>query len=387
MNKKNRIFLDHASTTPLDPRAFSAMKPFFGNIFANPSALYEEGVLAKKHLSFFRKNTAESIGALSDEIVFTGSGTESVNLAILGVFENLIKGFSPHMVVSEFEHPAVLESALKVKSLGGTVSYLKPNEDGFINPKDLRKVLKPNTVLISIMHANNEIGTIQPIMEIAKEIRNFRKNKKTKKNLPYFHVDASQSVNYCDIDVRKMGVDLLTLDGSKIYGPKGVGILFIRRGVKITPQILGGGQESGIRSGTENLALIAGFSKALEITSKIKAKESLRLERLRDYAIDKILKKFPKASLNGAKENRLPNNINICFPGIDGEFAVIKLDHLGFLVSSSSSCGTLAEDSRSYVVESIGKKDCADSSIRITLGRSTSKKNIDDFVEAMTFLA
>lgn len=386
--REKRIFLDHASTTPVDERVFSAMKPFFSKDFANPSALYDEGVRAKNLLSDFRQRISRILKVHPDEIVFTGSGTESVNLAIFGIFESSKKKISrPHIIVSQFEHPAVLESVRKIEKLGGAVTYLPVSKDGFIDPKNLREALKPETVLVSIMHANNEIGTIQPIALLAKEIRNFKRRSKKIKAPIYFHTDASQSVNYCDISTAKLGVDLMTVDASKIYGPKGVGALFVRRGVRLEPQILGGGQEGGTRSGTENLAGIAGLTKALEISQEMKEVESQRLSKIRDYAISKILKTFQNASLNGSLENRLPNNINICFPGIDGEFAVIKLDSLGFMVSSSSSCSTISENSYSYVIESLGKKNCAVSSIRITLGRGTEKAYLDSLVKALSFLA
>ncbi len=386
--KGKRVFLDHASTAPVDGKVFSAMKPFFSKTFANPSALYEEGVSAKNHLNDFRKRVASVLKVSGDEIIFTGSGTESINLALFGIFKSLkIKGFKPHIIVSKFEHPAVLESARKIEGEGGSITYLPVSSDGFVDPKDLRTSLKRETVLVSIMQANNEIGTIQPISLLAKEIRNFRRKSKNIKNPIYFHTDASQSANYCDISPTKLGVDLLTLDASKIYGPKGVGALFVKRGVKLEPQILGGGQEGGLRSGTENLAGIAGLTKALEIAQEIKEKESERISKIRDYAISKILNKFPKASLNGSLENRLPNNINICFPNVDGEFAVIKLDALGFMVSSSSSCSTISENSYSYVIESLGKKSCATSSIRITLGRETQKRDLDGLIKALSFLA
>jgi len=385
---QKKIFLDHASTTPVDKRVLAVMTPFFSKFFQNPSSLYESGVFAKKSLDDFRQRVARVLKTHSDEIVFTGSGTESVNLAILGVFESFSKkDFKPHIIVSQFEHPAVLESARKIEKLGGTVTHLPVSKDGFVDPKDLRKSLNSRTVLVSIMHANNEIGTIQPIALLAKEIRNFKRKQKKSKNPIYFHTDASQSANYLEISPTKIGVDLMTIDASKIYGPKGVGALFVKRGINLEPQILGGGQEGGLRSGTENIAGIAGLTKALEIAQKEKEVEFKRLTKIRDYAISEILKSFPEASLNGSIENRLPNNINICFPDIDGEFAVIKLDALGFMVSSSSSCSTISENSYSYVIESLGKKKCATSSIRITLGRETQKSHLKSLIKALSFLA
>jgi len=232
------------------------------------------------------------------------------------------------------------------------------------------------------MYANNEIGTVQPIREIAKSIRHFRKSKKygsraSKCGWPYFHTDASQATNYCSLNVLRLGVDLMTIDGSKMYGPKGTGLLFARRGILLAPQIVGGGQEAGMRSGTENVPFIVGLSKALSIVNRDKDKELKRLTTLRDFAIKNILKNHKNAILNGDDKNRLPNNINICFPNLDAEFAVIKLDSLGIACSSSSSCQTLSDSSTSYVIDSIGRgKECSKSSLRFTLGRSTSKSDI-----------
>ena len=364
------------------------MGPFLKKQFANPSALYKEGVLAKKFLEEFRLRTARVVGALKDEIVFTGSGTEADNLALFGVFDlHLGRIKKPHLIVSQIEHPAVLEAARKIEKLGGRVTYLPVDGEGIVDVKVLAKALRRDTVLVSIMHSNNEIGTVQNVREIAKEIRRFKKNKTNNKNLPYFHTDASQSANYFKLNVEKLGVDMMTLDGSKIYGPKGVGMLFVKRGSEISPQIIGGGQENKMRSGTENIANIAGFAKALEIAQDTSEKEAKRLTTLRDYCTREITKRYPKAEINGSNEKRLPNNVNVCFPGIDGEFAVIKLDVLGVACSSSSSCRTLSENTSSYVIDALGKKRCRESSLRFTLGRTTTKQEINALLEALSFLA
>jgi len=376
--KNKRIFLDHASTTPVLPKVFLAMKPYLSSEFANPSALYAEGVAIRRVVAKARTTIAKTISAQSDEIIFTGSGTEADNLAIFGIVRAL-KGIvkNPHIAVSALEHPAILEAVEVLKKEGVEVTVLYPNQDGIIRPGDVFKALKKNTVLVSIMYANNEIGTIEPIHDIAKAIRQFRKSKTKESYLPYFHTDASQAANYLPIGVPQLGVDMMTLDASKIYGPKGIGMLFVRRGITLTPMIFGGGQERGLRSGTENVASIVGLAEALTSAQSGRVKESKRISTLRDWFVKEILKKFPEAHINGGMEYRLPNNINICFPGIDGEFAVILFDAEGIAISSSSSCQTLKDSSRSYVIDSLGKKDdCAESSLRITLGRGTTKNNL-----------
>jgi len=375
---QKRIFLDYASTTPILPEVQKVMMPFFSSNFANPAALYEEGVFVKKVIENSRKKVASLLKAHNDEIFFTGSGTESDNLALFGIVNALkSKIKNPHIITSSFEHPAIIEATKSLESEGVEVTYIKPNKDGFILPEEIKKALKNNTVLVSIMFANNEIGTIQNIREIAKTVRIFRKNKKTNTSLPYIHTDASQATNYFELNVLELHADLLTLDGSKIYGPKGVGILFLRRGVKLSPLIVGGGQEGGVRSGTENVSAIVGFEKAFSIVQTDREKESRRLQLIRDFTIKKILKENKNSELNGSFTDRLPNNINICFKGIDAEFAVIKLDSLGFCVSSSSSCRTIGENSSSYVIEAIGKgKECSESSLRFTLGRNTKKEDM-----------
>jgi cysteine desulfurase len=388
--KAERIFLDHASTTPLDKRVYSAMRPFLLGKFTNPSALYGEAVEVKNLLNKFRSDVANILHAHSNEVIFTGSGTEADNLAIIGLFESVSNLHSPffirhpHFVTTVFEHPAILETFKYLEKRGAQVSYLPVFKDGFISVANLKNALKPNTALVSIMYANNEIGTIQPIKEIAKTIRIYNKNRAKNSTKTYFHTDASQATNYCNINVLELGVDLMTLDGSKIYGPKGVGALFVRRGVSLAPIIHGGGQEQGLRSGTENLSGIAGFAKALSLVETEKVTESKRLIKLRDLAIGSILKSFPESSLNGSLENRLPNNINICFPRILGELAVLRLDASGISISSSSSCRSLKDNTSSYVIEHLGKgKNCAESSLRISLGRSTTRNQINTLLSKL----
>lgn len=380
-----RIFLDYASATPLDPRVEKVMRPYFTREFANPSAIYKEGVKAKQVLERSRKQVADIIHALPDEIVFTGSGTESANLALIGVFRQALKAGikSPHIITSAFEHPAVLEAVEYCKNLGAKVTVIYPDRDGIISPKNVGQALRKDTVLVSVMYANNEIGTVQPIREIAKEIRRYKKKVTGYLSHVIFHVDASQAINYLPINVLELHSDLLTLDGSKIYGPKGVGILFVKRGVMIEPVILGGGQEKGRRSGTENVPAIVGIAQALAIADEEREKESKRLTVLQKVIFQGIKKIAKKSKVNGSLDLRLPNNINVCFPKVDAEFLVLKLDARGVAVSSSSSCKTISENSRSHVIEAIGGKDCAESSLRITLGRWTTNEEVKKFLKIL----
>lgn len=379
---KKRIFLDYASITPVDKKVVAKMELVQKATFANPSALYGEALLAKDFLSEARENIAQRIHAQKNEIVFTSGGTESNNLALLGVFEkHKTKKFIPHFITTTTEHPAILEVFKEIERRGGEVTILSVGEDGIISLGDLRESIKNNTVLVSVSYANNEIGTIQPIHNISRVIKDFRQKNNTV--FPYLHTDACQAGLYLSLDVLKLGVDLMTLDGIKIYGPRASGILYIKSGIEIVPIVFGGGQEKGLRSGTENVAGAVGLSLAFEIADKMRGKESLRLSKIQDYGIDKILKTFPNATLNGSKEYRLPNNINICLPGLDAEFAVISLDVAGISASYSSSCRTLKEDSSSHVIESLGKEDCSKSSLRFTFGRETKKSDMDVLITAL----
>ncbi len=378
---KKRLFLDYASTTPVSQKVELAMNKA-KNFSANPSALYSEAISAKDLLKEARSRVADALNAQSKEILFTSGGTEGNNMALLGIFEAHRKnGFTPHFIVSEIEHPAILEVCGEIVRRGGEVTKIKVDEDGIVKTSDIRENIKSNTVLISIMYANNEIGTIQPVKEIARIVKEYRRSNETA--LPYIHTDACQASLYLDIEVLKLGVDMMTQDGIKMYGPRGAGVLFVKDGVKIHPIMFGGGQEKGLRSGTEDLTRALGMAEALEVALAKRESEYERLSDIRDYGIEKILKEFPQASLNGSQKERLPNNINICFPDLDAEFAVISLDVLGICASYSSSCMNLKEDSSSYVVESLGKKDCSNSSLRFTLGRETKKADMDTLVSAL----
>lgn len=367
-------------------------------IYSNPSSIFSEGVKARNLIEDARKTVAKTIGAHSDEIIFTGSGTESDALAILGTiyyFRLKNKNIIPHIITTEIEHPAVLENIkwLEKNNLA-EVTYLAPRENGIIDSKDIRKNIKLNTVLVSVMYANNEIGTIEPIEEIAKEIRYFKKNNLSifKDNMyPIFHTDACQAMNYLFTrNIDKLGVDLMTFNGSKIYGPKGVGVLYKKRSVELESLYKGGGQEFNLRSGTENTSLIVGLAQALEKTEAIKEKENIRLIEMRDRAIEQILeleKKFPfKIILNGDREKRLPNNINISIFGLSSELIVLELGARGVFVSERSDCKS-GSNSLSYVLDSIYDKKIKDGkkigSLRITLGRETKKRDLRILVKSI----
>ena len=361
--------------------------------WGNASSVHEVGRKAKMIIDDSRKAVARILGVKSEEIIFTGSGTESANLAILGV-ARANKKFGKHIVTSAIEHPAVLRACQYLeKQEGFKVTYLGVGKNGIVNPESVRKALRPDTILVSIMYANNEIGTIQPIAEIGKIISDFRKRKFQIPNskfqiqyekAPLFHTDACQVAGALNLNINRLGVDLMTLNGSKIYGPKGTGCLYVRRGTNLVPLIVGGSQERGLRAGTENPALIAGFAKALEIADKNKAKESRRLIKLRDYMIEQILKTIPDSQLNGDPNKRLPNNINISFENVDGEMLMLALDQKGIRVSTGSAC-TSTSTEPSHVMVALGLPEkLAKGNIRITLGRQTNKKDITHVLKVLS---
>jgi len=415
LSKKN-IYLDHAGATPIDKRVAREIAFCERKFFANPSAIYESGVKVRKIIEESREKIAKQINAHSDEIIFTGSGTESIALALLGLIKNYelrIKNENsgnkiPHIVTTTIEHPAVLLNCRMLEEREEVeVTYIGVDEKGIVNLDELKNSLKDNTVLVSVMYANNEIGTVQPIQEIAKIIRHFKKGKEEKYNhfsrssdeggrgarplkndyiFPLFHTDACQAMNYLFTEnIEKLGVDLMSFNSSKIYGPKGVGVLYKKRGVELSPLYSGGGQEFGLRSGTESVALIMGVALALLIANKLKEKESRRLIQIRDYGIKKLLSLSEssgyKIILNGGLEVRLPNNINISVLGIPSELLVIELSARGIFVSEKSACKS-DDDSPSYVIRAVRKAgqekiDGKDGSIRISLGRCNKKSDMD----------
>ncbi|MBI2120500.1 MAG: cysteine desulfurase [Parcubacteria group bacterium] len=373
---ERRIYLDHAATTPPDRRVLEAMQKTSREAFGNPSSIHKEGVLVQKILKAARECVASVLHALPDEIIFTSGGTESNNLAVFGAVSDVSKEMpKAHLIVSKIEHPSILECARELERRGAELTYLPVSLDGVVSPKSVKDALRKNTVLVSVMYANNEIGTIQPIMEIAKVIRQHNKNG----GKTLFHTDACQAVNYLPMNVQSLGVDLMTCNASKIYGPKGVGCLYAKRGLtSLSPIIFGGGQEYGLRSGTENAAAIAGFAQALEVAEKMKEKESARLLKLRDFFIHEVLTKIPDTVLNGSAIDRLPNNVNISFLGTDAEEVVVMLDARGIAASTGSACANTGKEGKvSDVILALdGDRIRAMGAVRFTLGRDTKKEDI-----------
>ena len=379
-----QIYFDNAATTPVDPAVKKAMLPYFDQIYANPSSFHTAGKKAKDAIEKARQEIAKILNCKTSEIIFTMGGTESDNLAIFGVARSY-KNNGCHLITSFIEHKAVLEPcSYLVRKEGFQVDFISPDKDGIIKPEKIAEKLNEKTILVSIIYANNEIGTIEPIEEIAEVIRKF-KLKLNRKGFepPFFHTDACQAAGYLDLDVQKLGVDSLTLNGSKIYAPKGIGLLFVRTGIRLEPLIMGGGQERGWRAGTENVPSIVGLATALSLAHKKRLSESKRLIKLRDYLIEKVTKNIPHVVLNGHPTKRLPNNINFSFKGIEGESLVLHLDAKGIYTSTGSACSSISHKA-SYVLKAIGlQPELAHGSLRITLGRYTTKNDIDYFLKVL----
>ncbi|MBN2042802.1 MAG: IscS subfamily cysteine desulfurase [Candidatus Aenigmarchaeota archaeon] len=368
------IYLDNSATTYVDSRVRKEMEPFFSKDYGNPSSFHDMGLAAKNAIEDSRKKVAGILNASPKEIIFTGSGTESINLAIKGVYRaNRSRG--NHIITTRTEHHAVLDSCRYLEeNEGAKITYLDVDRDGIINLDNLEKSITKDTILISIIYANNEIGTIQPIAEIGKI---------AKKHSIVFHTDACQAGCSQDLNVKNLGVDLLTLNGSKIYGPKGTGMLFIKSGTKIHPIIHGGGQEFGLRSGTENVPGIVGFAKALETCQLSKEEENKRLTELRDKLISGIQGSVPKTILNGHPTKRLPNNVNISFLDIEGEAILLHLNREGIYASTGSACSSESLEP-SYVITSLGlPHEVAHGSIRFSLGRQNTENDIDHVLMVM----
>ncbi len=373
---KKRIYLDHAATTPLDREVLEAMNPYFSDKFGNASSLHSFGREARKDMEEARKKISNIINARPNEIIFTSGGTESNNLAIKGIaYANKSKG--NHIITTKIEHHAIEEPCKWMeKELGFKITYLGVNKDGLIDLRELENAINEKTILVSVMFANNEIGTIQPIEEIGKIC-------KKQKHKIYFHTDAVQGLGKEKIDVKKMNIDLLSASGHKMYGPKGTGILYINQDAKIQGIQHGGGHEFHLRSGTENVPGIIGFAKALELMDENREKENKRLQELRDYTIKRILKEIPGSHLNGSMEKRLANNINFYFDDIEGESLLIRLDEKGFAVSTGSACSSKSLEP-SPVLTAIGlKPEQAHGSLRVTLGKDNTKEEIELFIEEL----
>jgi len=372
--KKRLIYLDHAATTYLRPEVERAMAPFWTEKFGNPSALYSIGRESSQAVEQARKTVADIFGCSPEEIIFEGSGTESDNHALIGAaLANQVQG--KHLITSAIEHHAVLHALEFLESQGFEVTYLPVDKQGIVKLTELKKAIRSDTSLVSIMYANNEIGTVQPIKEIAQILSSSNPH-------ILFHTDGCQAAGFFDLKVQELGVDLMTINGSKIYGPKGTGVLYVRKGISINPLIHGGGQEKGKRAGTENVAGIIGLAKALELVQQEKDQENERLIKLRDKLIKGLLK-IPKVILNGHAEKRLPNNVNVTVLDIEGEAMLLHLDELGICASSGSAC-TSGSLEPSHVIIALGHPyEVAHGSLRFTLGHSNSESDIDYLLEVL----
>lgn len=396
---KKKIYLDHSATTPTDPKVLSSMAPYFDRNFGNASSLHTFGEDALKAVEIARENIAKFLNCKNEEVIFTSGATESDNMAIFGVARAIKRQYPDkklHIITSKIEHPAVMEPCKRLEQEGFEVTYLPVVKNGLVKFSDFKKSIKDSTVLVSVMYVNNEVGTIQPISEIGKEIEKINKtrdhcskencNLENCKKLPhiYFHTDAVQAASYCDCDVKKLKVDLLSLSGHKIYGPKGVGALYMKSGVPFLPLIVGGHQERNKRSGTYNSPGIVGMGKAIELlqTAEYK-KEILKIKKLRDYLISQVLKKIPDSKLNGDSESRVEGNANFSLVGAEGESMLIMLDMEGVAVSTGSACssGSL-KPSHVLLAMKIPQEICHNS-LRITLGKFTTKDEIDYTVKAL----
>ena len=369
------IYLDHAATTYVREEVKQAMNRYYSEEFGNPGSFHTIGLRAKEALGEAREKVRKLLNASKEqEIIFTGSGTESINMAIKGVARaNKDKG--KHIITSKIEHEAVLETCYYLeKHEGFEITYLDVDKYGQVNPEDLKKAIREDTILVSIMYANNEIGTIQKIKQLA-EI--------AKEHKIYFHTDACQAGGALEIDVQNLGVDMMTLNGSKIYGPKGTGLLYKKTSVKMHPLTHGGGQEFGLRSGTQNTAGIIGFTKALELAQQEMEEENKRLIYLREKLFNGIKEKVSKVMLNGHPTERLPNNANITILDVEGEAMMLYLNEYGICTSSGSACTSLSLDP-SHVILAMGLPyEVAHGTLRFTLGKRTTEEEVDKVIEVL----
>ncbi|HCM36510.1 MAG: hypothetical protein A3J30_03650 [Candidatus Wildermuthbacteria bacterium RIFCSPLOWO2_02_FULL_47_9c] len=385
---RKAIYLDYAASTPVDKKVADAMMPYLRRHYGNPSSMHSFGQKTRAAIEKARAQAAGFLGCKATEIIFTSGATEANNFAIQGVIKAAIQngkspapgwsvsGGKPHIVTTAIEHESVLEPCRNLEKQGITeVTYVKPQKDGVVRAEDVAAAVKENTVLVSVMYANSEIGTVQPIAEIAKLL-------KPRKVL--FHTDAVQAANFLECNVQKLGVDLLTLSGHKIYGPKGVGALYIRSGAGVEPLIEGGGQEMGIRSGTENAAAIVGMGAAVESLEDPRlALTNIRIRQLRDKLIKAVLKKIPDSELTGSLEKRLPNNAHFRFRGVEGRDLVLLLDQKGIAVSTGSACSEKTQDP-SHVLLALGlSEEDALSALRLTLGKHTKQEEVEKAVKIL----
>lgn len=377
--------MDYATTTPLDPAVEKEMRRFWSKDFGNPSSLHSEGAKASQALESARKRVGRVLLCRPSEILFTASGTEANNMALLGFVAALEKEGralnTMHLMVSAIEHSSVRECALELQRRGVKVDFVPVDAEGIVKIAELQKLITDETVLISVMLANNEIGTVQPIRKISAHLRTINEGRARDKKI-FLHTDACQTPLYLRVDQNRLGADLISLDGHKIYGPRGVGALYVRSGTPMAPILFGGHQERGLRPGTESVALISGFALALELAEKRREAEVSRLTPIRNYFFDQLRLILPEAIINGSVSERLPNNINFSLLGINVEFAVVQLDAKGIAAATKSAC--LENEGVSYVIEALhGPAGAQNSSLRFSLGRSSRKADVAAVLKAL----
>jgi len=382
-----KIYLDHAATTPVDKKVLKEMMPYFSRNFGNASSIHSFGQEASQAVEKARMQVSKYFNANLNEIIFTSGATESNNLAIKGVVKAYYKKEKkkPHVITTTFEHHCVLETVKKMEKENLIeATFVSPKKDGVIDARDIKNAIKPNTILVSVMYVNNEIGTVQPISEIGKLIKKINEaNKlKAKSCKLFFHTDATQAVNYFDCNVEKLGVDLLSMSAHKIYGPKGMGVSYVKFGLDIARIQDGGAQEFGLRAGTLNVSGIVGLGSAIEKVKSQKSKVKSMVV-LRDYLINKILKEIPDSRLNGSRIKRSPNNVNVNFSRVEGESLLMMLSVEGIFASTGSACSS-GSLSPSHVLLALGlKPEETHGSLRLTLGKNTTKKEIDYAVKVI----
>ena len=375
----NPIYLDYAAATPLDARVLAAMEPYFGKQFYNPSATYLAAKEVARAVGAARRGVAGGLGARETEVIFTAGGTEANNLALLGVMQTYP---GKKVIVSSIEHESIMAMAQTYACAEAPV-----DTDGVIDVTALERLIDDDTVLVSVMYANNEVGTVQPLRDIARLVQRIRAKRtgaRGASSLPLLlHTDATQAAQYLGLHVSRLGVDLMTLNGGKIYGPKQTGVLYVKTGTRLRPLLRGGGQEQGLRSGTENVPGVVGFAEALAIAQAMRPEESRRLKDLQRLFFDMLSMKIPEAAVNGSKTKRLPNNVHITIPGQDNERVLMLLDEAGVMAAAGSACAASNEEP-SHVLRAMGISEAdAQSSLRFTMGRGTTETDVRRTVDIL----
>jgi cysteine desulfurase len=389
INKMKSIYLDHSATTPMDTKVFEEIKPFLMDDFGNASSIHSYGMVASEAISKARQQVADFVNDTAEEIIFTSGATESDNLAIFGVVERLQKdGMNLkdlHFITTSVEHPAVEEPFLKLKEQGAEVTFLPVQSNGVVKMEDVKKAIKENTVFISMVYVNSEVGAKQPIQEVGKFIKAVKDERKRIGNDKplIFHTDAVQAANFFDCNVNKLGVDLLSLSGHKVYGPKGVGVLYVRKGIKLTGQQIGGHQENNLRSGTYNTSGIVGMGKALELVMEEQDANNKHLRGLQSILIEGIKEKIPQSFLSTDIKNATPSHVHFSFPGAEGEAVLMELDMEEICISTGSACASASLQSSPTLLAMNVPKEVTHGAIRMTLGKHNTKEDVKRVLEIL----